>query len=134
MDYSQEQLENIGCAGWFPGETAPTPQEVDDLAIADFSDFDNVRKLARIIALRNPMTVAAQLSGELSYAYQNLTYDCAAIAQSMPGFSDLEGLQEILAILQSLTLEHGGEDVLELFKGAIADAIEGEKAQMQYRA
>jgi hypothetical protein len=131
--YDEIDSTNIGCAEWHSSEVRPTPEDVKDATIADFSNFDNVRKLARIIALKNSMAQAAMLTGELSYAYQNLTYDCAAASQSLQGLSDSKGLQQVKAFLDTAKLEGCAQEVVMVLTGIIEDAIAEEIEQEKRR-
>jgi hypothetical protein len=81
----------------------PTQEEIDGLTLADFSDRDNVRKLARIIAAKNSMEQAAVLTAELSYAYQCLTYDTESIAMSLDGVGSPENYTEAIEALERLS-------------------------------
>ena len=105
------------------GEVMPTPEEFAAHTLADLSEPDNIRKLARIIAQQNDMETAADLTQELSYAYQHMAYDCASGARSMAGIGPIEGLKELLALLQSAQVSDGADIQKALLIGILEAAI-----------
>lgn len=116
-------IQGPGCAQYPTGEVMPTQEEIDGLALADFSDHDNVRKLARIIAAKNSMEQAAKLTGELSYAYQHQAYDADSGGASIAGLGTSGGHQELLAALRGLTLSPAASDQLDLLIGMVESVI-----------
>ena len=76
-----------GYAYYPEGEPVPTVEEASH-PLFDFSDYTNVRKLARAIALKNGPKMAALLSGELSYAYRTSDYNQSALIGFISNFDE----------------------------------------------
>lgn len=112
-------IQPPGCAAWPLDEVRPTVVEVGN-PLLDFSDFDNIRKLARAIAAQSDMEQAAMLSGELSYAYQNATYDCASVRESIQG-QEVADYEEILNALAGI--DEGSNFVAHILVHALKDAM-----------
>lgn len=113
-----------GCAEW-PDETWPTEQEASN-PLFDFSNFDNVRKLARAIACQNDMVDAGLLSGEIAYAYQHQNYEVACIKEVLMGYSNSD-FEEVLAALADNAA--GKNNVAQFLTAAVQEAVDQTRAQ-----
>ena len=115
---NQNFVQPPGCAAWPPDEARPTENEASN-PLFDLSDSKNARKLARAIAAQNTMDDAGWLVGELSYAFQNMTFDAAAIKECVRGTDELGPIINALTPLK-------GNAVVDLLVYALQDALREE--------
>ena len=116
---SNPRFDGYVVGKWPDDGATPTKRDFTSHYFLDFSKPDNVRKVARMIAIQNDMETAASLTGELSYAYRDSIYDVASMAESLTGIASQHEYEAIIEALEEIDGPDTSSSLLQHLIGAV---------------